>query len=635
MSTIVRSRITLAGLCLALAFGLLGRPFAQTPPAGAAQAGLPVAIDFAAVSADGQPVTDLKVEELSLKVDGKARIVHTLKFIQVPGQMSGSSKPVSALPAPFSTNSAADVGRSVIIVVDDESIRAGAERSAQAAVIGFLAGLSSQDRVALFRIPHGGMVVDFTSDLDKVRDAVAKIVGQAPETEQLSDAACRTRNDLQALTGILDSLGGGTGPVALVYVTASMTSSRSAITLSRTTPQRGGINSMGLPAANTVGTCELLPEEFEKVGAAAAQARAHFYVIRPELTAAPQFILPPGSGNNTVRGVDSIEQGIADLTGVTGGQQLSLGTGGDNPLIKVARETSSYYLVTFEPDDAERNGAPHKFDLRVSRQGVTLRTLPALVIPSHTVPTVGSAAPVSPRTMLGELQPYRDLAIRSMGITARDTNSAKVKIVAVFEPEDSLSTVTAAMAGLFDSTGKLVHSWTALPQDLSRHEVEGHAASPIVAALVAPPGKYRLRIAATDKAGRSGATDLDVDATLTPAGTLKLSSLSLGNTHDGIFVPKLQFTDESVAIAYVEVYGGVETSPVAVFQVAKTADGPAFLAQPAAIDPTRDPDRWVIEAAIPIGSLPPGDYVIRALIGQGVEGAPMGRVVRTLRKTSK
>jgi len=590
-------------------------------------------IDFNAVASDGRPILDLKVEELSLKVDGKPRVIHSINLIQVPGGQSGRDAAHPVLDSPFATNAAVDTGRTMIFVVDDESLRPGSERAARQAASQFLAGLAPRDRVALFTVPHGGMKVDLTSDFDKVRTALGQITGQAPENESLSDAACRTRTDLQSIAGMLDSLAGGQSPVTVVFLTSTLTGSRSQSTMSRsnTTSATGA----PLPGARTMGACELQPEEFDKVAQAAQQARAHFYIIQPELNASARLTNPSGGtgisprvGGDVVRGTDSFEQGINDLAGVTGGEHYPLSSTGDSALIKIALETSAYYMVTFEPEDMERNGASHRVELKVSRPGVALRTLPGVLIPAA---TAASAAPVTtPKTMMGEMRAYRDLTLRSAGFTARYQTGGKMQVVAVFEPDDPLVTLTSAMAGLFDSSGKLVHSWIAQPSDLAK--------TPVTAALVAAPGKYRLRIAATDKSGRSGATDWDIDANLTPAGTLKMSSLLLGKTKDGMFMPKLQFTDEPVVIAYLELYGertDKDRPVVVMFQVAKSPDGPALLVQPASVDETRDLDRFIVEAAIPLGALEPGDYVVRALIGNGVEGEPLGRVIRTLRKTAK
>jgi hypothetical protein len=42
-------------------------------------------------------------------------------------------------------------------------------------------------------------------------------------------------------------------------------------------------------------------------------------------------------------------------------------------------------------------------------------------------------------------------------------------------------------------------------------------------------------------------------------------------------------------------------------------------------------ERRMIVGAVPIASLPPGDYIIRAIVS--VDGRPVGRVLRTLRKS--
>lgn len=41
-------------------------------------------------------------------------------------------------------------------------------------------------------------------------------------------------------------------------------------------------------------------------------------------------------------------------------------------------------------------------------------------------------------------------------------------------------------------------------------------------------------------------------------------------------------------------------------------------------------NRYIATGVVPIGTLPPGDYVVRAIVG--LEGQPMTRVTRTLRK---
>ena len=90
-------------------------------PAAAAAAQPPVTISFRAVADNGQPVMDLKVADLVIKVDGKVRAIKSLDVVRI-GATSGATVP--ARPA-FGSNSAIDTGRDVILVIDDESIAPG------------------------------------------------------------------------------------------------------------------------------------------------------------------------------------------------------------------------------------------------------------------------------------------------------------------------------------------------------------------------------------------------------------------------------------------------------------------------------------------------------------------------------
>src|SRR6185503_2240098 len=182
-----------------------------------------------------------------------------------------------------------------------------------------------------------------------------------------------------------------------------------------------------------------------------------------------------------------------------------------------------------------------------------------------------------------------------------------------------------ASVGYFDSKGRMVGQTNLTAEQL--------AARPLLAAAVVPPGMYRVRVAATDSTGRSGAADTEVAAEMTPAGELKLSSLVLGLWRDNAFQPRLLFSAEPVVIAYLDVVGGGAGAKVAAFvEISKTENGDALSRTPLAFEPTSDPARFTASAAVPIGGLPPGDYVVRAMVG--VDGKPMGRVTRVLRKVS-
>ncbi|MGH9313920.1 MAG: hypothetical protein ACRD1S_12080, partial [Vicinamibacterales bacterium] len=109
------------------------------------------------------------------------------------------------------------------------------------------------------------------------------------------------------------------------------------------------------------------------------------------------------------------------------------------------------------------------------------------------------------------------------------------------------------------------------------------------------------------------------------------SGIVLGVSEGGL-VPRLQFGSERVAIAYLEIFDLARNATAAVtFELATTVNGPALASAPGALTPTATGDRRAATAQLPIGSLPAGDYVVRAIVG--VAGQPAGRVMRTLRKS--
>ncbi len=68
-------------------------------------------------------------------------------------------------------------------------------------------------------------------------------------------------------------------------------------------------------------------------------------------------------------------------------------------------------------------------------------------------------------------------------------------------------------------------------------------------------------------------------------------------------------------------------------EIAATPDGPALETTKPGGQRTSEPDRFILQAKLPIAKLAPGDYVVRAIVQAA--GQPEGRVFRTLRKVAK
>ena len=84
-----------------------------------------LSVDFAAVSADGRPVPDLRPEEVTIRVGSRHRTIRSLQLISV--RPAGDAVRAASLPAPFGTNAESERGRALVLIIDDDSFKAGRE----------------------------------------------------------------------------------------------------------------------------------------------------------------------------------------------------------------------------------------------------------------------------------------------------------------------------------------------------------------------------------------------------------------------------------------------------------------------------------------------------------------------------
>lgn len=580
-------------------------------------------VDFLAVGPDGRIIKDLTIGQVSLKVDGSERQIESLQYVElgdsVPLDRGGGVIPKPLAP-PFASNRLADAGRVVMIVINDESIRPGKERPAREAAARFLGALSTRDRVALLTLPRGSVNVDLTRDHEQVRSALSRITGHAPQTagtalpstpraagataSQLStsDRACSSRLTLNALAGALESIADIEGPKAVVFISSGLTP-----------PTRDA------PLTGPPGPCEIKSEDYEAVGAAACAARAYFYVIQPsDLISDPAETVFSDMTASRFAGTDDATAGLQNLVGVTAGEIFKLSSSADPVFSRVAAESSGYYMAEFQATSDERNGQPHRVEIRVAVPDVKLRYGSQLVIAKADARKDPKF--LSPEDMLRGTRRFRTLPLRAMAFASM-LKGSDLKVVAIAEPMDPSVRIASAAMGLIDSRGRMSKQWTADKSDLE--------SGMLISAFPVPPGNYRLRVAAIDAAGRHGTVEYPFTAELATAGTLKLSAIALGVSRDGSFQPKMIFGDEPAAVAYLELYGR-SPAPVIRLELAETEEGPALVDAPARLVETDDPERRIAVGALPIGGLLPGDYLVRVVITN--DGRPIGRATRTLRK---
>jgi hypothetical protein len=547
-----------------------------------------VKVDFRVMNAEGQPVRDLKAEEVTLRVDGKPRQIRSLDLVDLTSAAGGASVTAPSVPPPYTSNvgRGGAAARDVLFLFDEESVAPGREGVLREAAEQLITAFSERDRVGMASVRQGGPSAGISGDRSGVRAGLAKLAGYSSGKETGADLTCRTARTVQNLQSIFGSFAGGNAAI-IVFLSTNVAALQS-----------GQTARLGQESGS--GLCQLRLEDFNRLGAAANASRASFYVV--ELTEALAVGAPPEASG-----------GLENLAGSAGGELVRLSGSGEAQMARIARDTSVYYIATFEPEAAERTGTNRRVDLRVGREGVRVRTRPEI--------TIAKAQKMTPRDMIRVANPFLDLPLRAAAFSSRNTGDGKIKVIALFEPAESGVALGAAMVGLFDEKGKLTAQWTADRDELTRRTA--------MAALAAPPGKYRMRVAATDSSGRSGAVDVDILAALVSVGSVQLSDLVLGTTGEA-GAPTLQFQDEDQAVAMVELYGRPTKPLKAYIEVLPSLEGERIEAAALAPSATSEQDRFILSAGVSLGTLAPGDYIVRATVA--VEGEPEGQVMHTLRK---
>jgi hypothetical protein len=221
--------------------------------------------------------------------------------------------------------------------------------------------------------------------------------------------------------------------------------------------------------------------------------------------------------------------------------------------------------------------------------------------------------------VLASPEAFTGVPLRTGGFSVRDAEG-QLRVGILVEPAEATASLSSVGAILVDEGGRVAGRW--LARDASER--------PLLGAIVATPGSYRLRVAAVDSEGRVGAAEDTIDAGLVQVGPIALGSVMLGVSRTGTTVLQLEFGSEPTALATFDIYGGDAGMKLgAAVEVARSLDGPALATLPVALS-RADNTRVIATGVVPVGALTPGDYVVRGTVR--LEDGTTGRVTRTLRK---
>jgi VWFA-related protein len=636
-------------LALALAGAVHLAALGQDQPATTFRSAIDlVRVDVNVLDRDGRPVPGLGPGDFAVTVDGRPRTVVTADYV-----------PASAGPAPdgaaarhFSTNAGAGGGRLVMFVVDQASIGTGRARQTTTAAEQFISRLNPSDRVGLVTVPTMDQI-DFTSDHAVVRERLTKLVGSAAPAIALreigvSESLAIARGDERAIAAALSRECRGLMTdlerrmcrqeiltnASIVYAETRdralslLSALRSVLQRFTRTPE---------PKTVIVISGGLVLEQdyaqFSWFAQLVARAQATIYTI---------FILGPQFEASLQRmpvqyreDVTLAEDGLSHITDLGKGSLFRLSTDPEPIFNRIALELSGYYLLGFEADDADREDRPHRLKVEVPRRsGIEVRARREFSAATTAVQTVEALLSETMRATL----PASDIRLKATTYTLREPDGA-LRILVGSEIERARNTAgrIALAYALYDAQGQLVGSLVE-PDVSTRVNPRTGAHQHFGSIPAGGPGSYTLKVAVVDDLRRRGSVEHRFRAQLVEAGPLRGADLLLaeaGTSAPGEAEPVVSadYTSD-VVHALIELYAdapeALERATVA-FEVAEHEDGRAINSVPgvAALHAAASPTARSLQAAIPIGLLPPGEYVARAVIA--ADGREVGRVARPFR----
>lgn len=619
---------------------------AQQPAAPTPQAPRPtfetkaeiVLVDVNVVDRDARPVPTLSAADFELEVNGQPRPIQTVQFISTA---PANTTPATPREAAYTSNESATTGRLLLFVVDEGSLRAGANRAILRTANSLFDRLAPGDLVGLARLPTGFGGVEFTADRKRITDALMKVTGAAslragmmhvniseawalesndeggfqqavsrecsgmsgPDLEAcrnqleadaralLLEASSRARSTLASLEGLLKNLAPLKMPVNIVLMAEGMFVARDRSNLSQ-------------------------------LSRLAAEARATIHVIRPS----QQFfdIEERAPGGTLSRFFDDglMSEGLEQVAGVTRGSMSTVNGDGKMAFDRLGRELSGYYLLGFEPTESDRTGRERRIKVDVKTRGLTVRARPTFVVPAAGAGKAAEA--LTPMQQLGEALksplPVRGLPMRVATYASPDAGG-KVRVVITAEIGDPETTAAELPVGIIvlDKNEKVVVNRGGLS---TLAPASKGMASPrlMLTSIALEPGEYTLRVGAVDEAGRGGSVHHSLNARLNrgPNGIGVSDLMLVAQPPVAGELPRPRpstVIDNETVSAMLELTGADQAllgRTKVTLQISDAENGNALVnveARQAARGNVR-----AFAAQLRLGVLPPGEYIARAIV---------------------
>jgi VWFA-related protein len=622
-----------------------------------------VEADAVVLDGTGRPVRGLTIADFTLSVDGQARPIESVDYVDAgeAGVRSGNEAANSADRAP---QRRAD--RHVIFVIDEGNISAGGGKAAIASAQRMLDRLGPADRIALLTLPTGPSV-EFTTEHAPVRAALDRSVGRAARPTGADDF------DLSLVEVFAFDIGATVDERALQQKIlmrecppAMPPGRRELCEDSLRAEAQARLESYRERGRATVGGLDKLFRALSRMQgpkivvlvseglllrpdlrdasvvsqlarlAAASRVTLYSVLLESPLVDAGAALGRERSGLPTsTAGQDRAieEDGLKALTSESGGLLFRAPAAPDEAFRRLADALSGYYLVTFRSTPADTDG-PHKIALKATRQSLSVHARAQFVMttaelrPSSAGPGAGLRAGPSagPRPVTA---PRRSDAASAFTIdkvavqvatrSIADANG-KIRILLSLDVRDPAAHETAALAlGYKLRVGDRIVTDSGRVVPVTRGP-DGKA-QPIsyIAFQGLAPGTYELQLSASDGSKHSAFVSHTVSARLHAIGGYTLSDLLIAGSAQSADGP---FPVPARPVATDQIVTGVEVTAAdraalanttVRFEVVLAGGRETVAAQDVTLSPG-GPLGQFVRATLDLAAASPGEYVARVSI---------------------
>jgi VWFA-related protein len=638
----------LCGLCvLCGSFLLSAQQQPPPPPKPSFQASVEVtSLDVSVVDDRGKPLTTLTPDDFTVRIDGAQRRVVSAEWISL-------NEPAGALPPPppegYSTNESATGGRLIVLAIDQPNIRFGGALAINKAANAFVDRLSPNDRIAVAGFGVGAPATTFTADRERVKRAIGRMVGQKQTLRTvdlthniaLVEAQMIDKGDRSTLESVQsrECQGNDRSPGAMEMCRNQVELESRVIAQDANREADQTIQTLrelfaGLRMIDAPKTLILISEGFVMsdeamivdLGRMAGEARTSLYALKLDnqlfdITDARMPINP--FADRQARG-----EGLELLAGAARGTLFTVTGTGQTLFERIESELSGYYLLGVESDPKDKDGRSHTIRVDVPRRGALVRSRRQLL---NTVADQRAArAARSPRAAVAAalvsplLASALPLRVASFALQGPERERVQILIHADVGTDYPASKVVSVGYVITDRNGRMVDSKSADMRLLPVMTGVPSALQYTAGASVAP-GDYTLKLAVVE-GERVGTVEHTIHAALPDANGLTLSELMVGGPINvgELLTPTIgyQVTFGTVH-GYVEAYGSNTAGVTMEYEIATGSDTPALVNVDVPPYPVGDA-RVIFTRVIPIHQVPPGKYVLRAILSAD------GRSIKTL-----